>query len=330
MKGRLPRLPWGLLAAALLCAAAFLEPRLPLARPRFEIVVVLDITQSMNTADMVAGGRPVSRLAYARAALQAALPALPCGSRLGWAAFTEARSYLLLAPVEVCANRAELRASLEHVDGRMAWSGNSEIAKGLHSARVLVGDLAEHPALVFVTDGQEAPPLEPRFRPHFDDKPGQVAGLLVGVGASRLSPIPKTDPAGRPIGFWSADEVAQSDPRSQGRSSSVGGEGLVDDQGRAGGTVASGLGATPGSEHLSSLREGYLRQLADENGFGYLRLGDTDELARALRAPAFARPLETPVDARLALGAAALALLCVPYLRAAWRLRGAGRALSAR
>ncbi len=330
MKGRLQRVPWALLAAALLCAAAFLEPRVPLTRPRFEIVVVLDITQSMNTADMLADGRPVSRLAYARAALQAVLPALPCGSRLGWAAFTEARSYLLMAPVEVCANRAELRATLEHIDGRMAWSGNSEIAKGLHSARVLVGDLPEHPALVFVTDGQEAPPLEPRFRPHFDDKPGQVAGLLVGVGASRLSPIPKTDPAGRPIGFWSAAEVAQTEPRSQGRNSSVGGEGLVDEQGRAAGAVALGLGATPGSEHLSSLREGYLRQLAGENGFDYLRLGDAGALARALRAPAFARPLEAPVDGRLALGAVALALLCAPYGAAAWRWLRAARLLSAR
>ncbi len=330
MKAWWRRTPWTLLAAALLCAAAFLEPRLPLARPRFEIVVVLDITQSMNTADMVADGRPVSRLAHARAALQAALPALPCGSRLGWAAFTEARSYLLMTPVEVCANRAELRASLDHIDGRMAWSGNSEIAKGLHSARVTVGDLPEHPALVFVTDGQEAPPLEPRFRPHFDDKPGQVAGLLVGVGAPRLSPIPKTDPSGRPIGFWSADEVAQVDPRSQGRNSSVGGEGLVDEQGRAAGAVAGGLGATPGSEHLSSLREGYLRQLATENGFDYLRLDDPEALARALQAPAFARPLKTPVDGRIALAALALALLVWPYLRSAWRQRAGDRVFSAR
>ncbi len=319
MRPPLRRLPWALLGTALLCAAAFWQPSLPLTRPRFELVVVLDITQSMNTADMLDGGRPVSRLAFARRALHEALPALPCGSKLGWAVFTEARSYLLLSPVEVCANRAELRASLDRIESRMAWSGNSEITKGLHSARTLVRELPDHPALVFITDGQEAPPLEPRFRPHFDDKPGEVAGLVVGVGASRLSPIPKTDPSGRPIGFWSAEEVAQQDPRSQGRGSSVGGEALLDEKGRADGSVASGLGATPGSEHLSSLREGYLRQLAGEGGYGYLRLEDGEGLANALRAPAFARPLATQFDARVLLAALALVLLCAPYLTTLWR-----------
>jgi mxaL protein len=31
------------------------------------------------------------------------------------------------------------------------------------------------------------------------------------------------------------------------------------------------LGATPGTEHLSSLREGYLKLLAGEVGLGYIR-----------------------------------------------------------
>ena len=63
---------------------------------------------------------------------------------------------------------------------------------------------------VFVTDGHEAPPLDPRHRPAFDDKPGDVAGLLVGVGGLLPVPIPKSDPMGRPLGFWRADEVMQT------------------------------------------------------------------------------------------------------------------------
>lgn len=307
---------WWLAAAAVALLAGFAQPRFAMQRPLFEHVVVLDVTQSMNVTDEVLDGRPVSRLAYAKHALREVLPLLPCGSKLGWAIFTEYRSYLLFAPVEVCANRAELRRTLESIDGRMAWSGNSEVAKGLHSAVGVAKALPGTPSLVFVTDGHEAPPLSPRHRPSFDDKPGEVGGLIVGVGQTRPSPIPKIDPIGRPLGYWGADEVLQTDPRSQGRGGSVGGEGMVEEGDAA---PAVGLGATPGSEHLSALREAYLRLLAAENGFGFLRLRDGDALADALRSPALARPVTVQADGRVALSALALALLLVPWLAVPWR-----------
>ena len=268
---------------------------------------MLDVTQSMDVLDERLGDRPVSRLAFAKAALMRAIDALPCGSRLGWGVFTEYRAYLLFAPVEVCAHRAELRSTLAVVDNRMAWSGNSEVAKGLHSGIGIARQLSGKPSLVFVSDGHEAPPLNPRHRPAFDDKPGEVAGLVVGVGALSPSPIPKSDPLGRPLGTWGADEVAQTDPRSQGRGGSVGGERMVETDDPP--PAAAALGATPGSEHLSSLREGYLRLLARENGLGYLRLNAPDQLVGALQADAFARPVATRVDARVALSALALGLL---------------------
>lgn len=309
---------WSPALAALLIAATFAEPRVPLPRPRFEHVVVLDITQSMNVTDVELDGRPASRLAFAQRALYQALDALPCGSRLGWGIFTEYRSFLLMAPVEVCANRAELRDALARIDGRMAWSGNSEVAKGLHAGLAIAKELPGKPALVFVTDGHEAPPLNPRHRPRFDDKPGEVPGVLVGVGGLKPAPIPKLDPRGRPLGTWGADEVLQVDPRSQGRGASVSGESMADDA--VAGAGAASLGATPGSEHLSSLREAYLRQLANENGLGYARLASPAALVAAMTAPAFERPVTVAFDLRLVLAALAFSLLLWPYL-AAWRRR---------
>jgi mxaL protein len=297
-------------AAALALAASLLDLQVVLERQRFAHVVVLDVTQSMNVIDATIHGRPVSRLAFAKHALRAALPELPCGSRLGWAVFTEYRSYLLLEPVEVCANRVELRGVLERIDGRMAWSGNSEVAKGLHSAIAIAKALPGVPSLVFVTDGQEAPPLAPNQRPAFDDKPGEVTGLLVGVGEpARASPIPKLDPLGRPLGMWGADEVLQLHPRARG--ASVSGEGMVESD--AAPDAAVSLGATPGREHLSALREPYLQLLASEGRFGYHRLRSVDALADALRAPALARPLAVPAHARVALLALALLLVLAPY-----------------
>jgi mxaL protein len=296
---------WLLLAAALALLATFARPTWTVERPRFEHVVVLDVTQSMNVQDEVWQGRPVSRLDAAKGALRHAVDALPCGSKLGWAIFTEYRAYLLFTPVEVCAHRAELRSSLARIDSRMAWSGNSEVAKGLHSAIGIARQLPGTPSLVFITDGHEAPPLDPNQRPPFDDKPGDVAGVIVGVGASTPSPIPKSDALGRPLGFWAADDVAQTNPHQPNR----------DLNGRDEVPAAS-LGATRGSEHLSSLREGYLRLLANENGLAFARVRG-DELNAALRAPALSRPVKTAVDLRTALAALALVLLLVQWLP--WR-----------
>lgn len=306
------RVDFKLAGAALALGACFVDPRIEVERSLFEHVIVLDVTQSMNVQDEQVEGRPASRLAFAKHALAQALHELPCGSRVGWAIFTEYRSFLLLAPVEVCADWVELQSTLGRIDGRMAWSGNSEVAKGVHSALGIARLLPHKPSLIFVTDGHEAPPLNPKHRPSFDDKPGEVPGLLVGVGGTVPSPIPKIDPAGHPLGFWRADEVAQRDVYSEGRGASVRSEKFVDDDA----APAQALpGTTPGNEHLSSLREGYLRLLAGEQGLGYHRLQSGDGLAQALIASELARPVRAPADMRPLLAALALCLLLARQLQ---------------
>ncbi|WP_298235942.1 vWA domain-containing protein [uncultured Azohydromonas sp.] len=291
---------------------ALADPRLPLVRAQVESVVVLDITQSMDVVDVQLQGRSVSRLALARAALHEALGRLPCGSRIGLGVFTEHRSVLLLAPLEVCAHLQELRGALARIDGRMAWSGNSEVAKGLNSALRLVRALPEAPSLVFVTDGHEAPPLNPRYRPPMDGT-DRASGWLVGVGGLAPVPIPRSDPEGRPLGFWGAREVLQVEPYSQGRGGSVQGERMVEDPA---GPAPPDLGATPGREHLSSLREPYLQRLAQETGLRYARLHPGVPLLALLRDPAQQR--RQPVPLRPLLVVLALALLA---LRHAGRVR---------
>ena len=319
--------PLLLIGAALALAACLFAPGVTMQRPRYNEIVVLDVTQSMNVEDQQLAGKPISRLLFAKHALRETLLKLPCGSKIGWGLFTEYRSYLLFEPVEVCANLSELRATLTRIDGRMAWTGNSEIAKGLHSALVIAKQLPDVPPLVFVTDGHEAPPLNPRHRPKFDDKPGEVSGLLVGVGDLKPSPIPKRDPMGRPIGFWKADEVMQSDPYAQGRGGSVAGEKMTDDDGAP---VSRVPGATPGSEHLSALREAYLRLLGSEKGLGFHRLQSSEGMAAAMMGPSLERPVTVRADARIALAALALLLLLARHAVPLWRrARGRGELLTA-
>lgn len=295
--------------AALLLVAALLGPTLPARGGRVEQLLVLDITQSMNVPDVVVDGRPRPRLVAAKMLLAEAVRELPCGSKVGLGLFSEHRAFVLLAPVEVCANRRELLASLLQIDGRMAWTGNSEVAKALNSSLRAARELAGAPSVVFVSDGHESPPVSPRYRPPFDDvEPARrVPGLVVGVGGDTPLPIPKTDPSGRPLGHWRADEVMQVDPRSLGRGGSVAGEQMVDGDGVA---PAPPLpGATPGREHLSALREGYLQLLARETGLRYHRLVDAASLQAALADPALQREHAVRRDLRPWLGGAALLAL---------------------
>jgi mxaL protein len=158
-----------------------------------------------------------------------------------------------------------------------------------------------------------------------------VPGLIIGVGDLVPYPIPKSDPMGRPLGFWKANEVMQTDPRSQGRGASQDGEKLADD---GAGPAASGLGNTPGREHLSALREGYLRLLSSERGMTFLRLQEPEKLAEAMRAPALAKPVEARADLRVLLAAIAFGLLiarCIAPLKVrAWWARGIAARLPTR
>jgi mxaL protein len=307
-----------LLFAAACLLAAWIGPSFGGERRLFEHVVVLDITQSMDVRDMPGPeGKPQSRLAAAKAALNRALLALPCGSRIGLGAFTEHRTLLMVMPLEVCEHLPELRGTLARIEIRMAWAGDSEVAKGLHSGLRQLAQLPTRPSMVFLTDGHEAPPLDARQRPRFDGTPGDVLGLLVGVGGSTLQPIPRSDPTGRPIGTWGKDDVMQEDPFSRSRGASVAGETMTTTE-----PARPAPGATPGREHLSSLREGYLRLLAGETGLVYASLDDADALARLLTRPDLARPVAAPVELRGPLAGLALAALLGAWLAPWFRRRG--------
>ena len=301
-----------LLLAALALALTFLRPTARLELPQIEAVVVFDITQSMNVADVWLAGKPttpVTRLAQAKAELERLLPLLPCGSRLGWGIFTDHRSFLLTEPIEVCEHRRELVHELRRIEGRMAWEGNSEVAKGLNSGLQVANALEGRPALVFISDGHEAPPISPNYRPAFSLPRGKVRGLLVGVGGDTPVPIPKIDPAGRSLGVWQAKDVLQTDPRSLGRGGNR--ETMVDSEGAS---AAPAVGATPGSEHLSSLREGYLQLLGSEAGLQYVHLSDAKSLYAALADVRISRPIASTTDLRAGLGALALLALLLPVL----------------
>lgn len=279
------------LAFLLLLVAIFMPP-FQVPRATYDYLVVFDITQSMNVEDYDLDGVPVSRLTFARAAVRRTLHELPCGSRVGWGVFAEYRTLVLLAPIEVCSNYNDLLASLDRIDGRMRWGNASEISKGLFWAMRGARDVGGHPRVLFLTDGQEAPPVDGDGLAMFDDlKRGDIGGWLIGVGGYTPRPIPRTDADGRPMGFWHADEVVQRD-------------------------IKAGHGAVASHEHLSEVREPYLRNLAREVGFEYLHLSRLESIREAMLHPRFAERRRAPTDFAWLAGIAALITLVLGFTRA--------------
>lgn len=294
---------WLLALALVAILAALVAPRVGLTRTARDILLVVDVTGSMNVRDTVLDGAPATRLASARRGARALLAGLPCQSRLGLGIFTERRTFLLFEPAEVCENFAAIDGAIDGLDWRMAWEGDSYVARGVHSALAIAGGLKAD--LLFMTDGHEAPPLAGGL-PGFDGKPGDVQGLLVGVGGTEPSPIPKFDEDGREIGFYDEQDVPQENRT---------GPPPADAPSRAGWNPRNApWGGEPatGTEHLSAMREEHLRALAAQTGLGFAALGTAPELLAAVEANTRVRP----VQVRVATAAvpAALALFCLAVL----------------
>jgi len=291
------------LAGALaLTVSTVLVPPLPLTRDGVAMLAVLDITGSMTVRDYTsADGAPASRLDTAKAALRATIADLPCGSRVALGLFTERRTFLLFEPIEVCADFAPLDGAVTAIDWRMAWEADSRVAAGLHRAIATAADLGTD--LVFLTDGQEAPPLPSGGGPAFEGRPGAVRGLIVGVGGHGLSPIPKFNDRGREIGFYGAGDVQQENRFGPPPADAESREGYNPRN------APFGASAATGDEHLSSVREPYLKRLAGETGLAYAHLDGPEGLTTPLIAAATPRPLPGRFDPKPFLGAGALALL---------------------
>ncbi len=256
----------------------------------------------MNVEDYDLDGVPASRLDFAREGVRRALRELPCGSRVGWGAFAEYRTILLLAPVEVCANYNDLLASLNRIDGRMRWANASEVTKGVYWAMRAAKDVGGKPDVLFLTDGQEAPPEIGPGLPMFDDlKRGEPRGWLIGVGGYTPRRIPRTDDDGKVIGFWHADEVVQLDEGAPGGNAS------------AGGGTGSKRRAAPSHEQLSEVREPHLRAVAREVGFEYTHLDRLETVREAMQDSRFVRRRPAPADVGWIPALAALLLLAVRF-----------------
>jgi mxaL protein len=298
---------WLLSLACIAMLVAFIRPTQNQPRPIYNVTFIIDITRSMNAADYQLDGQTVSRLEYVKHSLRGLLAKLPCQSKVGLGLFTERRSTLLFEPIEVCQGFNEIDTALAQVDWRMAWAADSRIAIGLLNTLQMLEKLDTH--VIFITDGQEAPPVNPRYRSDFAAVKGKAKGMIIGAGGLQAVSIPKFNNKGEPDGFYRPDDVPH---RSTFGESDLNPEKI---QGYNARNAPFGNDSSLGSEHLTALQESYLQALSAEAGLRYQRLTDAEALAMALQIPEFAGQKLAAVDVRWQMALAALGLVVLVYMR---------------
>lgn len=250
-----------LLATLALLIAAVFQPTVPVKRDIYSYLLVVDISQSMNVIDKELNGKPVTRMAYTQDMLHRLIRSLPCGTNVSIGLFAGVSVAALYTPIEVCANYAAIHDTIDHLDWRTGWSGNSRIRESMLTLARVIRSFPEPAQVVYFTDGEEAPLLHAFNTRDLTDFQGGDDWLFVGIGSDKGTPIPKLDENNQLIGYWSGDSFALQPGVAQISESNIG---VRDDN------VASG----EGDRHLSRLDEEYLKSLAKEVRGDYVR-GDS-------------------------------------------------------
>ena len=290
-----------MLLAILFLAVTFAYPKISLQQATYRYVYVFDISQSMNVLDAHDKEPPISRLNFAKQAAIDSLSQLPCGTELGIALFTGHRVLLLTTPVETCQNQHDLSNTINMIDWTSTWEAKSEVAKGIYKSIRLMKridkDIDMNTRVIFFTDGHEAPPVNPDVLPVFSGKIGQVKGVIVGVGGKKRVKIPKIDRAtGKQVGYWTSADVVHIDVYTQEKNK------------------REGVKPLRGTEHLSSLREPYLKDIAKKTGLKYHRLLDLGAFSKEVKSKSLSNPNFIQTDIRWLLALLALFLFIANYL----------------
>lgn len=257
-----------LLCFVLLCVAAA-KPTVPLKHNLYSHLIVIDITQSMNTADMKLNGKPVTRLEFVKQTLRETLSTLPCGNRVGLGMFSGVNVVALYQPIEVCANFSSLLDTLEHMHWRSAWTADSRFREGLLASAQVINNFSDPAQLVFLTDGEEAPKLHAFNTRDLSSFQNGDGWLIVGVGSLQGGPIPKYDNKNQLIGYWSHESMQLAPGAAP-----IAAAGILQRK--------SDLAESPQDRYLSKLAESYLQKTAAEIGATYITLSSSQQLTQAM------------------------------------------------
>ncbi len=190
------------IAAAGFLLLALIRPDIQLKQEVHNYLLVADVSQSMNAEDEIINNQPVSRLAYTRQLMRKVVQTSPCGTYFSIGIFASDNVALLITPLEVCSNLDVITDSIDHLEWRMAWKGNSRLSFGVRAAANTFDSLNVPAQMLFFTDGDEAPRVNVTIQ---QDLSGIQIGknfMFVGVGGHTKVGIPRYNSANKRVGYW--------------------------------------------------------------------------------------------------------------------------------
>jgi len=254
-----------LIAVVLLLLLAIYKPQIQLKQDVHNYLLIADVSQSMNAQDLKLDNKTVSRMDYTKHLMKRVVETSSCGTYISLGVFAAENVGLLLMPLEVCANYDVITDSIDHLEWRMAWRGNSRLTFGIKSAESMFDYLNIPATMLFFTDGDEAPKVNAINK---IDLSGVQIGknlLFVGVGGHQPVPVPRYNSSNKWVGYWSSDTKENS-------------------AGAVGVTYSDTSQDEPDplvayaefDRYLSQLDSEYLKQISAEIKGGYIEGQDTE------------------------------------------------------
>lgn len=287
--------------ALLLLIIAMLKPTWPIKRDIYSYLLVADISQSMNVKDMSILGKPVTRMEYQKHLLHRIIGELPCGTLVGIGLFAGDSVAALYVPIEVCNNFHAIEDSIDHLDWRMSWSGNSKVRTSLFTLARVIRSFPEPAQVVYFTDGEEAPKLHAFNTKDLTDFQGGKNWLFVGIGSDKGTAIPKLDEHNQIIGYWSNESFAMQPGIAQISEANLG---IRDDN----------VAPSESDRFLSKLDEKYLESVAKEVTGNYVNGNSPQSVLSAMKNQPPARRDKARFELRWLLASLAGLLFLMAYI----------------
>ena len=238
-----------------------INPKVTIERDIHNYIFVVDISQSMLTKDMTIDGEKISRLDFSKKLLQGIMDQLPCKTNVSVAMFAGVSIAATYTPINVCDNFSAISSTIQYLDWRSVWSGNSRIREGFSSLARLIRSFPQSARVVFLTDGEEAPKLHAFNTRDLSQFQGESDWLIVGIGSEEGSAIPKYDSENQLIGFWSNESFALQPGIAQISESNIGSRSDI-------------IAFSESDRYISKLNEKYLVEITSMIKGKYVR-GDS-------------------------------------------------------